>query len=370
MEDVMPNRRINVAFRMALIGLLALLLSGATASPIAAAEAAAAGPPVREPLHIFLLIGQSNMAGRGKIEEQDRKVHPHVWKLDQANQWVPATDPLHFDKPRIAGVSLGSTFGRIIADRNENIQVGLVPCAVGGTRIDQWAKGGKLYTNAIARARIAMQRGELKGILWHQGEGDCGSQAKLDAYFPKLTQLVREIRGDLNAPVTLFIAGQLSRAWGDEKPVRKEFNIRLNRYSRHQTSPYFAAVLSENVSTKSDKTHFDAAGLRELGKRYADAWSAMAVHSSKRDPAVAPQAIRFNGHPVSQAVSIMAERGAIRYSVDADVLAAPIWSQLFSAEFRNVPAKRALQGALRQLGLTMMMEEPAGGVYRIAFRKP
>lgn len=324
--------------------------------------------PAQEQFQVFLLIGQSNMAGRGEIEERDRQPHPRVWMLDQANQWVPAVDPLHFDKPKIAGVSLGSTFGRVIADRDPAIHVGLIPCAVGGTKIDQWKKGGKLYTNAITRARIATEKGTLQGILWHQGEGDAGSQENLDAYFPKLTRLIHDIREDLDSPLTLFIAGQLSRAWGDEKPLRKEFNIRLNRYSRHQTTPYFAAVLSENVSTKSDKTHFDAAGLRELGKRYADAWSVLSNRRSSRDPAVAPTAIRFNDHPVSQAVSIMADRGAISYFVDTDVLASPVWSQPFTAEFSNVPAKRALQGTLRQIGLTMM-QDPATGVYRIAFLK-
>jgi hypothetical protein len=65
---------------------------------------------------LFLLIGQSNMAGRGAIEEQDKVVHPRVFVQTRDLSWAPALDPLHFDKPRLAGVGLGSTFGRVVAD--------------------------------------------------------------------------------------------------------------------------------------------------------------------------------------------------------------------------------------------------------------
>ena len=103
-----------------------------------------------------------------------------------------------------------------------------------------------------------------------------------------------------------------------------------------------------------------------MGVRYAAAWKTMSTRGSGKDPALAPKFIRFNGHPVSQAVSIMAQRGAVQYVVDADVLLSPTWSTPFSAEFRAVPAKRALQGTLRQVGLTMM-QNPTNNVYRIAF---
>ena len=40
--------------------------------------------------HLFLLAGQSNMAGRGKVSESDRKVDPHVLTLDKRESgWLP-----------------------------------------------------------------------------------------------------------------------------------------------------------------------------------------------------------------------------------------------------------------------------------------
>src|SRR4051794_10431428 len=91
----------------------------------AAALRAEPAPPQNVPLQLFLLIGQSNMAGRGKVEPQDRVPHPRVWVLDKDDQWAPAIDPLHFDKPKVAGVGLGSRFGRTLADADPSIHVGL-----------------------------------------------------------------------------------------------------------------------------------------------------------------------------------------------------------------------------------------------------
>ena len=79
-------------------------------------QLAAQGDPLQPPeeksqFHLFLLVGQSNMAGRGKVAEEDRTPHPRVLMLDKAGSWVPAVDPLHFDKPKVVGVGIGKTFG-------------------------------------------------------------------------------------------------------------------------------------------------------------------------------------------------------------------------------------------------------------------
>ncbi len=325
------------------------LLSWALASAFGAEPAAQ--PPASRNFHLFLLIGQSNMAGRGEMEEIDRAPHPRVWKLTRAGDWTAAVAPLHFDKPKIAGTGLGGAFGRTLAEENPDIHIGLIPCAVGGTRIGQWKKGGKLYANAIARTRTAMQRGALKGVLWHQGEGDSGSEQAVEDYIHKLTRLVHNLRTDLQAPAIPFIAGQLSRAWGDEKPLRRKFNILLLRHARHQTIPRLGTVLSQDVSAKPDKTHFDSAGLRELGKRYAAAWKHTAGVFSDRDPGVAPRSIRFQGQPVSQAVSVLAARAHVPYAVDLEVLESPVWTQPYHAEFNNITAGRALRALLAQVGL-------------------
>ncbi|WP_298863292.1 sialate O-acetylesterase, partial [uncultured Gimesia sp.] len=87
--------------------------------------------PDKEKFHIYLLMGQSNMAGRGKVVPATNVPHPRVLKLDKKGDWVPATDPLHFDKPTIAGVGPGSAFGPAMADANSEVTIGLIPAAFG-----------------------------------------------------------------------------------------------------------------------------------------------------------------------------------------------------------------------------------------------
>ena len=89
-------------------------------------------PPDREKFHLFLLVGQSNMAGRGKVTDEDRKPIPGVFMLTKSGEWKPAVAPLHFDK-KIAGVGIGREFAKEIAKTEKDAVIGLIPCAVGGS---------------------------------------------------------------------------------------------------------------------------------------------------------------------------------------------------------------------------------------------
>ena len=233
--------------------------------------------PPKERFHLFLLVGQSNMAGRGVVAPEDKVAHPRVLMLSQSGEWVPAVDPIHFDKPNLVGVGLGRTFGIQIADAQPGVTIGLIPCAVGGSPIDSWMPGvfyeptkSHPWDDALRRARRALQDGTLEGILWHQGESD--STAKLaPEYEGKLHDLIRRLRSELNAPAVPFIAGQLGRfadsPWSEFRKIVDEVHRSLPK-----KVPHTAFVSSEGLKHKGDKVHFDAASYRELGRRYAQAY--------------------------------------------------------------------------------------------------
>ena len=232
--------------------------------------------PPKSKFQLFLLVGQSNMAGRGAVEKQDKTPHPRVLMLNKAGKWAPAVDPLHFDKPA-AGVGLGKTFGQLVADANPDATVGLIPCAVGGSPIDTWKPGAYYdatkshpWDDALRRAKLALEAGELKGILWHQGESD--SNEKLaPAYAAKLDDLIARLRKELNAAEVPFIAGQMGRfddsPWNEFKSVVDDAHQKLpSRVKRT------AFVSADGLKHKGDKIHFDSPSFRELGKRYATAY--------------------------------------------------------------------------------------------------
>jgi hypothetical protein len=222
----------------------------------------AADLPPKGRFHLYLLIGQSNMAGRGKISPEYAVSNERILKFTKENTWAPATEPLHFDKP-VAGTGLGMSFARTMADATPGVTIGLIPCAVGGTPLERWGKGGDLYKHALDRAKLAMKDGTLKGILWHQGESD-SAEEKARTYSERLAGMVADLRADLGAGEVPFVAGKLGE-------FLKRTLINEQIASIPQRVPRGAVVESNGLKDKGDKLHFDTPSLREFGKRYADA---------------------------------------------------------------------------------------------------
>jgi hypothetical protein len=269
------NAMMRTSRSLFLFSLLGCSLSLCVSSPAAdpPAPPSSVALPKKESLHLYLLIGQSNMAGRGVVEEVDKKPHARVLMFTKEQKWAPALDPLHFDKP-IAGVGLGSAFGRVMADANPGVTIGLVPCAVGGTSLERWQKGKDLYEAALVRIKAAMKDGTLKGILWHQGENDSGDLEKSQTYATRLAAMVSDWRKDLDAPNVPFVAGKLgeflSETSKDGKPVHwKLVNEQIAQIPTLVKNS--AVVESTGLKHKGDVVHFDSASLREFGKHYAKA---------------------------------------------------------------------------------------------------
>ena len=256
-----------------LVAVMALAGCRAAAPPVILSS----GPAPR--MEVFLLVGQSNMAGRGAVEDEDRLPTPRVMMFDRNDQWVPAVDPVHFDKPT-AGVGPGRAFGVAISRRDTDADIGLVPAAVGGTSIVWWEPGAqdpatKLhpYDDAIRRARLALKSGYLAGIIWHQGESDANAQAA-PLYAERLRALVARFRADLGAPEVPFIVGQLGRF-----PERPWHQYLAQIDAVHRALPFqvsrAAYVSADGLTHRGDTLHFDSRSAREFGRRYASVFLAL-----------------------------------------------------------------------------------------------
>ncbi|WP_247236448.1 sialate O-acetylesterase [Telluribacter sp. SYSU D00476] len=226
-------------------------------------------------LDLYLLVGQSNMAGRGAVETEDRTPHPRIWMLNKQEEWVPATEPMHFDKPTVVGVGPGFAFGRKIAEAFPRRNIGLIPCAAGGSAIDSWVQGGYHdqtktypYDETLVRARAALKNGRLKGIIWHQGESD-SSPEKAEEYAAKLADLIQLLRQELNAPDVPVVVGTLGDFYVAKSPAAAVVNRALEALPQQVDNT--ACVSSGGLIHKGDNTHFDSPSARELGRRYAEA---------------------------------------------------------------------------------------------------
>lgn len=232
--------------------------------------AAAAAQTQSSQLDIFVLAGQSNMAGRGEIAPAHNQPLAGVSMLDKSRAWVPAIDPMHFDKP-IAAAGLGRSFASRLRQANSGRQIGLVPAAFGGSALDEWMPGTTHYTNCVERTRAALARGRLRGILWHQGEADSATEPLARSYRDRFARFIRALRADLGVAEVPVIVGQLGPFF------RRAESAIVNEQlaSIPLTVPNAGFVSSNGLVHKGDEVHFDAASLREFGRRYAHAYLAL-----------------------------------------------------------------------------------------------
>ena len=261
-----PRRFVRVNRSQTLLALNLLLL----VSVILPAQLSRAAEPSPTPDLVFLLIGQSNMAGRASLADSDSKALPNVMLLDNRNRWIPATNPLNrfaSDRKKLSmqRVGPGDGFARRLSQALPAKQIGLVVNARGGSSINEWAKGKPLYDNTIKRVQ-AIPNIPLAGIIWHQGESD----REDPRYHDKLAKLIKNLRADVAKPKVPFIAGEIYGK-GHVNDVFRRLPAKI---------PHTGFASSENLAV-FDKVHFDRKSQQILGARYADVYLRLSGHKPR-----------------------------------------------------------------------------------------
>lgn len=239
----------------------------------AAAVALAALVGNLEARDLYLLIGQSNMAGRGAVTDANRLPSDRVVKFTADEQWVEGVEPIHYDRKTV-GAGPGLAFARVLADADATVEIGLVPCAEGGSPLSRWQPGADLYTNAVARMKAALATGgRLRGILWHQGEADSWTKECASTYGVRLTNMVTRLRAELGVKYVPFIAGEVGAHYGESITKRggTSFVATVNEQIRWAVRQLPAAgrVSVEGLVPGPDGIHFTTESAYTLGRRYA-----------------------------------------------------------------------------------------------------
>ena len=319
-----------------------LFLIGAAGTFLAATQAQADPDPN---FHIYIAYGQSNMAGAGKIRSGiDDVEHPRYKMFATTVCDGPHTSYSHFYEgakyfsrktvgeiyPAVPpmfhcgeGLSVADWFGRAMADSLPNVTVGIIPVAVGGTKIElfdkdkyaqylsgeeaylvNWAKDygsdGNAHARIIEVAKEAMKVGVIKGIIFHQGES--GAMNGND-----WQQEVKKSRDDILKALNLssdtvpFLAGGLEdRAAGGCCWAFTENNIVTLPNVMDNT--YF--VSSEGLTGNGeDSFHFNSASYQEFGIRYAN----VMLQHMVRGPVVITPRTPYGGTAVNIPGKIEAE---------------------------------------------------------------
>lgn len=268
--------------------------------------------------HIYLLFGQSNMAGpcnNDNATPQARDPQPEdcdttsrvqvlAWgdyaraskpcgfQMNRTHdQWYTAFPPYHNQHE---GLGPADYFGKTLLDSiREDIKIGFVPCALSGQKIEVFMKGRNYpidshtqptigggqklqrggYEWMVKRAKIAQETGVIKGILLHQGEANAGDG---DSWVTKVKSIYDDLKADLGLDDIPFIAGELI-----QDPVADQNAKRLNPFVNKiaQQLPLGGVASSKDLTMRSGDTwrlHFSCDGIRELGRRYAKAFLELA----------------------------------------------------------------------------------------------
>ncbi|WP_310557949.1 sialate O-acetylesterase [Flavobacterium sp.] len=227
--------------------------------------------PNKENVWVFILAGQSNMAGRAFVEPMDTISNKRILSLNRTGQLVYAKEPLHFYEPSYTGLDCGLSFAKnLIRNIPDGITILLIPTAVGGSSVSQWLSDSthrdvKLLTNFQSKVEIAKNYGNIKGILWHQGESDT-NPIGISTYEEKLSSLFevfRTISGNKNLPI---LAGKIG-SYSNDKENWNLINEKIQAVAKQNSDIYI--ISTSDLKDKGDKVHFDSESQRKMGERLA-----------------------------------------------------------------------------------------------------
>lgn len=226
-------------------------------------------------IHSFLLVGQSNMAGRGFKTEVEPIPNDNIFVL-RNGRWWPMYVPVNPDRAN-AGISLAESFAYQYALEHPGVQVGLIPCADGGTSLEQWAEGDVLFDHAVMMAKLAQRNSCIKGILWHQGEAECWDEAypHYEEKCVPILQAMRKVLGLEDVPLLLGALGDYLQE-NEYEHFKNYVHINASLEQMAQKLPNAGFVSAKGLDSNADKLHFNARSLREFGLRYYEAYKKLA----------------------------------------------------------------------------------------------
>ncbi len=268
---------------------------------------------------VWLLAGQSNMEGRGRIEGAPHP-HPRVRARFMVGHWGISREPIPFpqessDSVHCAqplalaairrlrrqartGVGPGVFFGREMVRRSGGIPQGLIGVAHGGTAMSQWDPslkrlgGRSLYGSMLRALRETGQ--PISGVLWYQGESDANPTC-VPHYTRRMRRLVAALRHDLRQPRLPFLMVQIGKVfgtgWAAGWDVASWNQIQEQQRLLENDIPRLACVASVDLAM-DDAIHVGSAGFSRLGARLARLADGLVYGHRKEPPAPSLKSIR------------------------------------------------------------------------------
>lgn len=233
----------------------------------------------KEDFHIYLVIGGSNMLVKNTFPGTEVKNRSRIFLFDAGNEWVSAEAHIKSADGKVeqedgTGPSIFFAEAMIGTRKGTDLSIGLVNCAQEDSELGDWMKGGKYYSEAVEKTRLAMKTGVLKGILWNQANAEMKKSDPLK-YSENIAKIAIDLRKDLNSPEVRpipFVGCKLVSypyELDKEKDQFKKLNDTLQE--TFNDTDRSGLVESKGLKDAGDGIRFAAESMNEMGKRYADA---------------------------------------------------------------------------------------------------
>jgi hypothetical protein len=232
---------------------------------------------------VFVLAGQSNMAGMAKataLEPPYDKPFPAIAGWNYGTRRWEALAPEVFDPGKKGTFGPEISFGRSIAERNPGADIRFIKGSMSGTNLyKQWAPvEGDVYQHFMRIVKPALEDldkqevvYEMAGMLWLQGESDA-HEGKAESYEKNLTNFIAHMRAEFKTPAMPFIIARVRDHFGGptgQARIVREAQVKVATHTPH------VAWFDTDDCTMMDPGHYDAAGLIEIGKRFARGYEAV-----------------------------------------------------------------------------------------------
>ena len=244
-----------------------------------------------EPLELFVLLGQSNMSGRGSLESpQVPQSNPNIFVINKDYRWYPAQEPLGSIDQEVdwiaqdggTGVGPGLAFGNTLLEQDGSLRIGLIPCARGASSIKDWQPNlsqNSLYGACLRRILAARSYGSVKAILVSQGEDDTldpelfpDRDLGAGSWAEDFSSLVGAFRRDLDDSSLPVLFTQLTHFQEERRP-----NWDLVKQQQNEVNLHNTIMIKTDDIPLTDGVHFETEAQIEIGRRFAEEYQRILV---------------------------------------------------------------------------------------------
>ena len=310
---------------------------------------------------VWILAGQSNMEGAGKMRQSQYELEQNPISTIRAyymnEKWGIAKPQLHqlwesidscirepfveyrLNSPwktahpdkQVDGVGPGMYFAMEMQRRNNGVPQGVIPCGVGGSNLDQWKPNTTDNLYAAMKRRFHECGANVRGVFWYQGESQAHMSGVVN-FVSDMQNLVESIRKDFRNVELPFVQVQINCYRGGNQDGDicwtkiRELQRTLDEHIEHLTTVYSVDCGLD------DLIHLSSQSQEKIGARAAEAMhyapfrANIKIHYSNIVGGLTSQGVPFgfsilekeDGEPIREIARIDLEGDSLRLVVELD----------------------------------------------------